>query len=58
MNVFSEKNDTCTLIEDLFRPVRLFFMESLSPCTVIKDSTLIRDIRVFRGKIIDQNGCK
>ena len=46
MNVFSEKNYTCTLIEDLFRPVRLFFLEVLSPCTAIKDCTFIRDIRV------------
>ena len=40
------KNDTCTLIEELIRPERLFFLESLSPCTVIKDCTFIRDIRV------------
>ena len=37
---------TCTLIEELFRPVRLFFLEIVSPCTVIPDSTFIRDVRV------------
>ena len=39
------KNDTCTLIEELFRPVRLFFFEILSPCTIIKEGTFIRDVR-------------
>ena len=44
--IFSEKYDTCAFIEELFRLVRLFFLESLSPCTVIKDCTSIRDLRV------------
>ena len=46
MNVFSEKNDACTLIEELFHPMRLFFSESLSPCTAINDCTFFRGIRV------------
>ena len=46
VNVFFEKNDTCTLIEELFWHVRLSFLEILSPCMVIKDCTFIRDIRV------------
>ena len=36
------------LIEELFRLVRLFFMEKLSPCTFITDCTFIRDLRVDR----------
>ena len=36
-------------IEELFRPVRLFFLENVSPCTVIKDCTFIRDVRVAKG---------
>ena len=36
---------TCTLFKKLFRPVRLFFLESVSPCTVI------RDIRVRKSHI-------
>ena len=44
---------TCTLIEELFRPVRLFFLESLLPCTVIKDYTIIRDVRVEMEKLAD-----
>ena len=49
MNSFNSErgiNDTCTLIEELIRPERLFFLESLSPCTVITDCTFIRDVRV------------
>ena len=41
------KNDTGTLIEELFRPEHLFFLENLSPSTVIKDCTFIRDIIVL-----------
>ena len=43
---FSMKMETCTLISEHFPPVRKFFFESLSSCTVIKDCTIIRDIRV------------
>ena len=42
-----EKNHTCTLIEELIRPERLFFLEILSPSTVIKDCTFIRDIKIL-----------
>ena len=45
--IFSEKNDTCTLIEKLFRPVRLFFLWNLLPCMAITDCTFIRDVRVI-----------
>ena len=34
---------------ELFQPVRLLSLESLSFCTVIQDYTVIRDIRVFHG---------
>ena len=36
-----------TFIEELFQPVRLFFLENLSPCTFITDCTFIRDLRVM-----------
>ena len=41
-----KRHRTCTLIGEFFWPVRLFFLESLSPCTVITDCTFIRDVRV------------
>ena len=47
VNAFSERNVTCTLIERRLRPVQQLFLESLSPCTVMKDCTFIRDIRVL-----------
>ena len=50
--IFSEKDDTCAFIEELFRLVRIFFLESLSPCTVIKDCTFIRDLRVSVQKAV------
>ena len=38
-----------------FKPVRLFFLENLSSCTVIQDYTVIGDIRVDGEKIYIQN---
>ena len=50
ISIFLEKYETCRLIWDPFRPVRLFFLESLLSCTVIEDYTVIREIRVIKAK--------
>ena len=44
--IIFEKYEACTHIEELFQPVRLFFLETLSSYTVIQDYTDIREIRV------------
>ena len=43
---FFEKYEICTLIQEQFQPVRLFFLKSLSSCAVIEDCMVIREIRV------------
>ena len=42
------------LLETHLKTVRLFFLENLSSCTVIEDSTVIREIRVCPSKIEPQ----
>ena len=44
VNVFSEKNDTCTHIEDLFRPVRLFFWKVCHPVRLLKTVRLLETL--------------
>ena len=38
------KNNTCTLIEELFRPVRLFLLEILSPSSPVR---LLKTVRLL-----------
>ena len=50
LSKIGSRYEACTLIQELFQPVRLFFLESLSFVMVIQDYTVIKDIRVCSGQ--------